>query len=75
MESGADFYFAKPLSIDLLLLTIRNIFSQKQKLKERYIKDQHAEAKELVHSAKDKEFMDELPTRTWMWTTSAIKLV
>ena len=60
MESGADFYFAKPLSIDLLLLTIRNIFSQKQKLKERYLKDQHAGAKELVHSAKDKEFMDEL---------------
>ena len=58
--SGADFYFSKPVSIDLLLLTIRNIFDQKQKLKDRYIKDHHAEAKELVHSAKDKEFLDEL---------------
>ncbi len=58
--SGADFYFSKPVSIDLLLLTIRNIFEQKQKLKERYTKDHHAEAKDLVHSARDKEFMEQL---------------
>lgn len=60
VESGADFYFAKPLSIQLLTLTIRNILSQKSKLKERYFRDHHAEAKELVHSRKDKEFMDQL---------------
>lgn len=59
-ESGADFYFAKPLSIHLLKLTIRNIFNHKQKLKEKYTQDYHVEAKELVHSAKDKSFMDEL---------------
>lgn len=35
MESGADFYFSKPLNLDLLLLTLRNIFKQKQKLKDR----------------------------------------
>jgi len=58
--SGADFYFSKPVSIDLLLLTIRNIFEQKRKLKDRYIKDHHVEVKELVHSVKDKEFMDDL---------------
>lgn len=60
IKSGADYYFAKPLSLDVLLPTIRNIFYQKQKLKERFIKNQHAEAKELVHSAKDKQFIDEL---------------
>jgi ligand-binding sensor domain-containing protein/signal transduction histidine kinase/DNA-binding response OmpR family regulator len=59
-ESGADFYFAKPLSLQILKLTIRNIFSHKQKLKEKYFKDYHVEAKELVHSVKDKEFMDQL---------------
>lgn len=59
-QSGADYYFSKPLSIDLLVLTIRNIFNQKQKLKDRYTKDHHAEAKELVHSTKDKAFIDEL---------------
>ena len=34
--------------------------TQKSKLKERYLRDHHAEAKELVHSRKDKEFMDQL---------------
>ncbi|HKH59556.1 MAG TPA: two-component regulator propeller domain-containing protein [Flavitalea sp.] len=58
--SGADFYFAKPVSIDLLLLTIRNIFLHRQKLKERYFKNHHIEAKELVHSQKDREFMEQL---------------
>lgn len=60
VSSGADFYFAKPISIDLLQMTIRNIFEQRRKLKERYSRDQHAAAKDLVHSAKDKTFMDEL---------------
>lgn len=58
--SGADFYFAKPINIDLLLLTLRNVFEQKQKLKEHYLKDHHTKARELVHSVKDKEFMDKL---------------
>ena len=60
VESGADFYFSKPFSIDLLLLTIRNIFEQGTKLKERYAKDYHIQARELVHSTQDKEFMDKL---------------
>jgi signal transduction histidine kinase/ligand-binding sensor domain-containing protein/DNA-binding response OmpR family regulator len=60
VESGADFYFAKPLSIQLLILTIRNILSQKQKLKEKYFQDHYAEAKELVHTKKDKEFLEQL---------------
>ncbi|HYO21346.1 MAG TPA: two-component regulator propeller domain-containing protein [Flavisolibacter sp.] len=60
VESGADYYFAKPISIDLLLVTIKNIFEQRQKLKDLYIKSHHIEAKELVHSSRDKEFMDQL---------------
>lgn len=60
MESGADFYFAKPLSIDLLLLTVSNIFEQAEKLKQRYTKDYLSEATELVHSEKDKEFFQKL---------------
>jgi DNA-binding response OmpR family regulator len=57
---GADYYFSKPVKIDLLLLTIRNIFSQRNKIKERYSKDYKVEIKELVHSSKNKQFMDEL---------------
>lgn len=60
MESGADFYFAKPLSVDLLLLTVNNIFEQAEKLKQRYTKDYLTEATELVHSEKDKEFFNKL---------------
>ena len=60
MESGADYYFAKPISIELLLLTLHNLFEQKQKLKIRYTKDYYADATELVKSSKDKELMDKL---------------
>ena len=60
MESGADFYFAKPLSIELLLLTVHNIFEQGEKLKQRYTNDYLAEATELVHSEKDKAFFNQL---------------
>ena len=60
MESGADYYFAKPLSIDLLLLTVHNIFEQGQKLKSKYTNDYLTEATELVHSEKDKDFMSKL---------------
>jgi len=60
LDSGADYYFAKPLNMELLLLTIRNIFNQGAKLKERYGRDHQAEVMELVHSEKDKEFMQQL---------------
>ncbi len=59
-DTGADYFFSKPLNTELLLLTIRNILAQKQKLRERYQRDQHAEIKELAHSVKDKEFVEEL---------------
>ncbi|WP_091145095.1 hybrid sensor histidine kinase/response regulator transcription factor [Mucilaginibacter pineti] len=58
--SGADLYLPKPISINLLTLSIRNIFEQRQKLKDRYLKDHHIEVRELVHSTKDKEFLDTL---------------
>ena len=60
LDAGADYYFAKPLNMELLLLTIRNRFDQDRKLKERYSRDSHVAAMELVHSEKDKEFMTRL---------------
>ncbi|HXB07473.1 MAG TPA: two-component regulator propeller domain-containing protein [Puia sp.] len=60
LDAGADYYFAKPLNMDLLLLTIRNRFDQDRKLKERYSRDSHVQAMELVHSEKDREFMKRL---------------
>jgi signal transduction histidine kinase/ligand-binding sensor domain-containing protein/DNA-binding response OmpR family regulator len=60
MASGADFYFSKPLNLDLLLLTIRNIFKHRQCLKGYFTHERHSEALAATHSAKDKEFMDQL---------------
>ena len=60
MESGADYYFAKPLSSELLLLTINNIFSQREKLKEQYTNNYLSEATELVQTEKDKSFLSKL---------------
>ena len=60
MASGADYYFAKPISLQLLEITIQNILAQKNKLKVRYINEQYSEVKELVHSAKDKDFIEQL---------------
>ena len=58
--SGANYYFAKPISIELLELSIANIFAQKQKLVERYVNDHHAELKDQVHSTLDKQFLENL---------------
>ncbi|WEK21033.1 MAG: two-component regulator propeller domain-containing protein [Candidatus Pedobacter colombiensis] len=60
VESGADLYFTKPININLLQITIKNIFEQRQKLKDHYSKDHSTELRELVHSTKDREFMDKL---------------
>jgi signal transduction histidine kinase/ligand-binding sensor domain-containing protein/DNA-binding response OmpR family regulator len=60
VASGADYYFAKPVSLQLLEMTIQNILTQKNKLKAWYTNEQYSEVKELVHSAKDKEFIEQL---------------
>ncbi|MBC7400678.1 MAG: response regulator [Mucilaginibacter sp.] len=62
LESGADLYFAKPLSIDLLLLTVNNIFEQGENLKLRYTSDYLLDATKHVKSEKDKEFFTRLLT-------------
>jgi len=60
VESGADLYFTKPVNMHLLKITLKKIFDQRQKLKEHYSKDHRSELRELVHSTKDREFMDKL---------------
>ncbi|MFD2164401.1 two-component regulator propeller domain-containing protein [Paradesertivirga mongoliensis] len=57
IETGADLYFPKPVSVQLLLLTIQNIFNQRRKLKTHSVKGHQAELKELVHSTKEREFI------------------
>jgi DNA-binding response OmpR family regulator len=60
LDSGADYYFSKPLNMELLLLTVRNRFEQSARLKQRYARESNIEAMDLVHSGKDREFMTRL---------------
>lgn len=59
MGSGADYYFSKPLSVDLLRLTIDNIFGQAEKIRQRHDRDQWSATAGLAHSEKDKAFLRE----------------
>jgi signal transduction histidine kinase/ligand-binding sensor domain-containing protein/DNA-binding response OmpR family regulator len=60
VESGADFYFSKPISTELLLLTIRNIFDQREKIKDHYLKNYNVKERELVHNKRDRDFIEQL---------------
>jgi ligand-binding sensor domain-containing protein/signal transduction histidine kinase/DNA-binding response OmpR family regulator len=58
--SGADLYFPKPVSINLLLISINNIFQQRAQLKNSYIKNYFVEATEQTDLTKDKQFIQQL---------------
>lgn len=60
MQSGADYYFSKPISIELLLLTVHNLLEQKNRLKLKFTREYYTQATELVNTEKDKEFMAKL---------------
>ncbi len=60
IETGADFYFTKPVNVQLLLLTIKNIFDQRQKLKDHYVKGHRTELQDLAHSTMERQFMDKI---------------
>lgn len=60
MESGADYYFSPPLHIDLLLVTIRNIFERDLKLKLKYTEHALTAETKPIPIAKDKPFLKKL---------------
>lgn len=60
IESGADIYFSKPASMELLLATIRNLFDKRQKIRDFYHKNYYSDVRTLVNTAKDEEFMNSL---------------
>jgi DNA-binding response OmpR family regulator/two-component sensor histidine kinase len=60
MESGADYYLAKPVSVELLLLVVKNVFDHRDRLRAKYTKDYLTEATELAHTNKDKAFIQDL---------------
>lgn len=58
--SGADFYFSKPISMNLLLLTIRNIFTHENRIREQNIHDYESEIKTGIESERDRQFISRL---------------
>ncbi len=60
LGSGADYFFSKPVNVDLLYLTIVNLFNQREKLRQKYLKNYRMEMRELVHSDIDQRFMEQL---------------
>lgn len=60
LSSGADYYFAEPLSHELLTLTVKNIFLQQQKLKERFADNYFTGHTELVNAEKGNIFVNKL---------------
>lgn len=60
IESGADYYLSKPMSVELLQLMVKNVFEHRDRLRIRYSKDYLTQATELVQTHKDKAFIQEL---------------
>jgi signal transduction histidine kinase/ligand-binding sensor domain-containing protein/DNA-binding response OmpR family regulator len=59
-EFGADLYFEKPIDLHLLQLSIQNVFTQYQKLKEHYAKNFFADSAELSTNERDSKFLQKL---------------
>ncbi|MDR1717724.1 MAG: helix-turn-helix domain-containing protein [Prevotella sp.] len=58
--SGADIYFEKPVDLNLLLLSIQNIFKRQQNLREYYAKNYYVDSAELSANEQDNIFLKRL---------------
>ena len=58
-DSGADIYFEKPVDLQLLKLSIQNIFKHQQQLKEYYAKNHFADSAELSSNERDAKFLQD----------------
>ena len=59
-QSGADYFVSKPFSLEELTITINNALQTRQQLRELYLNNAFAEARELALNERDKDFMDRL---------------
>lgn len=55
--SGADIYFEKPIDLNLLLLSCKNIFKRQQDLKEHYARNYYADSAKLSSNEQDSAFL------------------
>ncbi|MFV0554724.1 MAG: two-component regulator propeller domain-containing protein [Mangrovibacterium sp.] len=57
LDSGADIYLEKPIDINLLKLSIQNIFNHQEQLKEYYAKNHFVDSAELASNEHDNKFL------------------
>ncbi|MDR1121382.1 MAG: response regulator [Dysgonamonadaceae bacterium] len=57
VDSGADVYLEKPVDLNLLKLSIQNIFRHQQQLKEYYAKNHYADSTKLFSNERDNRFL------------------
>ena len=60
IDSGADLYFEKPIDLTYLKLSLRNVFRNREQLKEHYAKNYYADSSELSTNEQDNQFMKQL---------------
>jgi signal transduction histidine kinase/DNA-binding response OmpR family regulator len=60
LNTGADFYFEKPIDFNLLLRYIRNIFARQQRIREYYAKNYFVDSAELSANEQDHLFLKRL---------------
>ncbi len=58
-DSGADIYFEKPIDLQLLKLSIYNVFRHRQQVKEYYAKNHFADSAELSSNERDAKFLQD----------------
>lgn len=60
LRCGADFYFPKPVQMEVLQLTLDNLVKQRREIARHVIAQQNAVWNETARNTKDKAFMDNL---------------
>lgn len=58
-DSGADIYFEKPIDLQLLKLSIQNVFKHQQQLRDYYAKNYYSDGAELSSNERDSKFMQD----------------
>lgn len=62
ISAGADIYFEKPIDLYLLLISVDNLFLQREKIKQHFAKNFFANTSELSKNEKDNKFLKDLIT-------------
>ncbi len=60
VQSGADVYITKPFSMKLLLTSVMKLIEQREKLREKFVKDPNSIHSTITVTEKDKDFADRL---------------